>query len=302
MEKFLLKISLLAFLVIEGDLMAEEQLISMSARHQLRMAEHTMQRYHQEPQIRISKRSSDQCGQERLDSILRACEAAASAPSGLLMAATSSGSVSTEQGPLVFCGADCKHRVILYANQCNNNEFLVNVSGACKLSGSTLTVECIYAVVLVKTGITSCIKMALDVDSTHKDIMPPLEGSREYVDRQCCSLESAYESDVVHEVYADSMGRAVIEPRLEPPWLQTNSSDYQAVIDVVNSELCLVQTTTTEVVTDSTVPLSTNSTVISVQQDSEASSASSMAVNGASSLLPTQHKVLSLFALLCFFL
>lgn len=289
---------LLALLVIPATVGAmDNQLGLLSARHsqQLTMMEQVtvMQRHLQEPQRHHDKRSSHQCGHERLESVLRSCESAASATLPVPTVSSTSGSVSTDtQGPLVFCGADCNHKVILYANECNNQEFLVQVGGACKLSGRNLTVECIYAVVLVKMGITSCIKMALDVDSTHEDLtLAPLEGSREYLDRQCCSLETSYESNVMHVVHADSMGRAVIDPPLEPPWLQTNSSDYQAVIDVVSSELCLVPTTM-EAVTDTTVPLST-------QHDSEASS---VVVNGTSSLLSTHHRMLSLFQKFVLFL
>lgn len=279
-----LLLTLLVIPNLEGHMLGSQ----LESRHptQLRIAEQvTSVQGH--PQ-HIGKRSSQQCGQERLDSVLRSCEAAASA---LPMVSSTGGPVSSD--PLVFCGADCNHKVILYANDCNNGEFLVNVSGACKLGGSNLTVECIYAVVLVKMGITSCTKMALDVDSTHEEVIPPsaIESSREYVDDVCCSLETSYESDVMHVVRADSMGRAVIEPPLEPPWLRTNSSDYQAVIDVVSSELCLVPTTTMEVTTRVT-------TSLLVTEDSS----SVEVVNGANPLLLTQHTVPFLFLQFVLFL
>lgn len=248
---------------------------------QLRIAEQaiTMQR-RQDPHRHMDvKRVSPECGQERLDSILRSCQAAA-AP--LPTATPTSGSIPTTD-PLVFCGADCNHLVITYANECSDNEFLVNISGACKMSGGNLTVECVYAVVLVKMGITSCIKMVVDVVSTHKidgvALTQPQFG--EYVDEQCCSLETLYESIVTHEVYADRMGRPVIEPPLEPPWLRTISSDYQPVIDVVTTELCLAQLPTelptTELLSTSQDEPNTNS--------SSASASSTETANGASGTL-----------------
>jgi hypothetical protein len=210
---------------------------------QLRVAEQvvTMQRHTDSNSHADVKRSSRECGQERLESVLRSCEAAAGSSTPLPAATTSDGNIPMT-GPLMFCGASCNHLVIAYANECSQNEFLVNVSGACKLRGTNMTVECVFAVVLVKMGITSCIKMVADVESAHEivGIQPDSLQSREFVEEQCCSLETSYESTVMHDVYADSMGRPMIEPALEPPWVRTNATDYQAVLDVVSSELCLI--------------------------------------------------------------
>lgn len=197
-------------------------------------------------------RESDPCSQERLDSLLRSCENAATASS---VTATE----DTTQAPLRFCGADCSHLVFLYANDCSSQEFLVNISGACKSSGGNFTVECIYAVVLVKSGISTCTKMVLDVDPIHEDL--PMDDSRAYVDRQCCFVQTTYESEVVHEIYVDRTGRPVTNPPLEPPWLGTNSSDYRAVIEVLDTKLCLIpEPVTTTVATASPTTTDYNST------------------------------------------
>lgn len=272
--------------VLQGHVVGEDwhSSVNTPAIKQLRITEQVVKMQgHQDSYRHMDvKRSSHECRQERLDSILSSCEAA--------VAATSGSAPTT----LVFCGADCNHLVINYANECSNSEFLVNISGACKLSGSNLTVECVYAVILVKMGITSCIKMVADVDSTRHEIdglAPTPPQFREYIDEQCCSLETSYESFVTHEVYADRMGRPVIEPPLVPPWLQTNSSDYQAVIDVATTELCLVPLPT-ELPTTEFEPSS-------VSQDepstSSSSNSSSDAASGASGVVTQRKSGLSLF-------
>lgn len=190
----------------------------------------------------IIDRRMARCSQERLDSMLASCEAAASAKD------SSSSSF--------FCGSGCSHEVFRFAADCNDQQFVVNVTGACKLRGNAnLTVECVYAVVIVTHGITACTKMVVDVDPSHDDLSPLLDSSArkssDYVEEACCSLQTSYESDVVHEVYVDpATGRPVTEPPLVPPWLQSSSGDYQAVVDVVGSGLCLADVATTTTATE----------------------------------------------------
>ena len=202
---------------------------------------------------RISRNVIDrrmaQCSQERLDSMLASCEAAASSRDPSSSSSSSS----------FFCGSGCSHEVFRYAAECSGQQFMVNVSGACKLRGNTnLTVECIYAVVIVTHGITACTKMVADVDPSHDDLSPLLGsgGARkgsDYVEEACCSLETSYNSDVIHEVYVDpTTGTPVTQPPLVPPWLQTSSVDYQAVVDVVGSDLCLEDVATTTTTTEAT--------------------------------------------------
>ena len=177
---------------------------------------------------RQMKRDSGRCSQERLDALLRSCEEAASfIPT------------SDSNSPLFFCGSNCSHLAITYANECSGQELLVNISGACKLESNSIniTIECIYAVVIVKQGITSCTKMLQDVESTHEDLN--LSDSTTLVEEKCCSLQTEYESDVMHSIHIDrDTGRLVTSPALEPPWLRTDSNAYEAIRDVLRSELC----------------------------------------------------------------
>lgn len=268
--------------VLHGQVMAKDEQ-SSSGSHKQGVAEQvdTMQR-HQDLQAHTdTKRSSQECGQERLDNLLRSCEAAAS----VLMPPPSDPTMATDTDSLVFCGADCSHLVVMYASECSGGEFLVNVSGACKLSGQNMTVECVYAVVLVKMGIASCIKTVVDVESTHEiaDIAPTVPDFREYIDEQCCSLETLYDSVVTQEVYADTMGRPVVEPPLQPPWLLTDASDLQDVINVVSSELCLVPLPTEPAAATTTELLLTTS-----EEGPDTNSAflgSTEAISGAARLL-----------------
>ena len=276
--------SLLSLWLIYGQVVAQAS--QTPATNQLRITEHvaTMQRHEDLWRHQDTKRSSEECGQERLDSVLRSCEAAASSSLSAPPPTMTMNRDDPTADPLVFCGADCSHLVITYVSECGRNEFLVNVSGACKLSGQNLTVECVYAVVLVKMGITSCIKMVVDVDAMHEidGIAPTVPDSREYIDEQCCSLETSYESVVIHEVRADTMGRPVIEPPLEPPWLQANASDVQAVLDVISSELCLVPLPTEPATTTELIPSTTSEEEPSTNSTSSGFSGT---VNSADSLL-----------------
>lgn len=202
----------------------------------------------------IHSLGASQCSQQRLEDMLRSCEAAAAIPAPRSTSDPPTQNTlrdRTKDAPLYFCGPNCSHLVFIYANECNMREFLVNVSGACKLQGENLTIECIFAVVIVKEGIAACTKMVLDINSMHDidDNFTNLDDSSQYVDEQCCSLETSYQSDVTHTVSINTMGRIVTNPPLEPPWLMTNSSSYQAVLDVVSSNLCLVATTTGTTIT-----------------------------------------------------
>ena len=189
--------------------------------------------------------SNERCSQERLESMLRSCEMAASPAASSPAATSTDGSLSTE-APLFFCGANCSHLALLYAIECSNNEFLVNVSGACKLPGQNLSVECIYAVVIVKQGITACTRMVIDEESesSHEEEASNLfDRTKQYVDEQCCSLETRYQSQVEHMVYVDRQRRIVTNPPLIPPWLATNASEYQPVVDITSGELCMAKNT-----------------------------------------------------------
>lgn len=198
---------------------------------------------------RAIRGTNSECSQERLDSILRSCEMAASTtvPSPTPVAGTEDTLIDrTVDAPLYFCGANCSHLALIYAAECSMQEFLVNVTGACKLMGLNLTLECIYAVVTVKQGITACTRIILDVESSHDEDMPSslFDPSKEYMGEQCCSLQTSYSHEVMHEVYVDRMGNAITEPPLIPPWLMTNSSEYQPLVDITNSDLCVVSPTT----------------------------------------------------------
>lgn len=204
-------------------------------------------------QRRIRGTSID-CSQ-RLDNMLRSCEVAAATPvpSPTPAAATDATPLQeqTVEAPLYFCGANCSHLAFLYAAECSwQHQFLINVTGACKLAGTSLTLECIYAVVMLKQGITACTRVILDVESTH-DNRPLFDPSKSYVQRQCCSLETSYSTEVPHEVHVDRMGNPITEPPLEPPWLLSNSSEYQPLVDITSTDLCVAPdvttTTTTEV-------------------------------------------------------
>ena len=170
---------------------------------------------------RQMKRDSGRCSQERLDALLRSCEEAASfIPT------------SDSNSPLFFCGSNCSHLAITYANECSGQELLVNISGACKLesNSSNITIECIYAVVIVKQGITSCTKMLQDVESTHEDFN--LSDSTTLVEEKCCSLQTEYDCDAMHDVYIDRDNeRLITDPPLVPPWLRTDP--YQLIQDVL---------------------------------------------------------------------
>ena len=181
-------------------------------------------------------RSTNSCTQERLDAILQSCEA--TAPPQPQSAAAD---LSTR-----FCGAGCSHQVIEYASDCSiNQEFVVNISGACKLGGENLTLQCIYAVIIARHGLTVCKKMQLGFNFMHEEVQYLFNRAEKYVDETCCSLESSYSDTPTHDIDIDSKGGVVTEPPLMPPWLISNVSDYSAIQEVTRSDLCLKPPTTT---------------------------------------------------------
>ena len=200
-----------------------------------------------EPQsARLTRRqTNNECNQERIDSMLRSCEIAASTPvpSPTPMVGTESTlDERTVDAPLYFCGPNCSGLAFLYAAECGVPEFIINVTGSCKLRGSNLILQCIYSVVIVKRGITACTRMILDVESSDEEML--FDPTKEYVEDQCCSLETNYSDALMFNVYVDRMGNAVTEPPLVPPWLMSNSSEYQPVMDITSTDLCTVAPTT----------------------------------------------------------
>lgn len=180
---------------------------------------------------RESKRSISDCSSESLASVLRSCEASASPQ------------VADGQNSH-FCGTGCKALVDNYAAKCSgNNRFSVMVSGACKLAGANLTLECVYAVVIVDDGLTVCERMVQDVDYNHEEVQYLFNRSKEYVEEPCCSLNSTYSDDPVHRVTIDHRG-ITITPALVAPWQNSDTTDYSAIVEVTRSDLCLKPPTT----------------------------------------------------------
>ncbi len=208
------------------------------------------------------KRSTSGCNLERLNSMLSSCERAA-AP----VPATEAS--QRDPAPL-FCGAGCSQQVMHYASECSSNQkFLVTVNGACKLGGVNLTLECVYAVVMVQIGFTFCSKSQQGVDFTHEEVQYLFNKSEQYVEETCCSLQTSYIDNPSHEVIIDTSGRVTTDPPLEPPWLNTNLSDYEAIVEVTRSDLCLKPPTTT--VTNS-VPSTTTATTAAAVTTSQSES------------------------------
>lgn len=180
-----------------------------------------------------TKRSTSGCSEERLENLLRSCRASAAA----------SLAESSSEAPLLFCGADCSHLVFLYASECSMQEFILNISGACKKRGNDFVIDCLYAVVIVKSGITACTKMMLNIDSRHDGLADLFDSSNEYVNEQCCSLETSYSSTVLHDVYVDgNTRRAVTVPPLQAPWQGIDPRNYDPVVEITNGDICLAST------------------------------------------------------------
>jgi len=245
-----------------------------------------------EHRARRQSNDANPCSQERLDSILRSCETAAATPTH------TSESDSSENLPL-FCGAGCSHLVFSYANECSNNKFLVNISGACKLQGENLTIEYLFAIVIVKDGISTCTKSSVDIVSTHNELTELFNKSIEYTDEHCCSLDMSHNSDVVHAVYINRFGRLMVDPPLEPPWQTVNVTNYKPVIDVTGSDLCRAKSPTTTATIPTTVPTTfpTTSTMQRLSTARNSQNLSEMASNSATEL---RWSLFRLCAIICF--
>ncbi len=163
------------------------------------------------------------CSQDTIERILEECKVA----------------VSPSNEDMFFCGPHCSHLAFNYAHLCNMNEFVINVSGACKLKGANVTVQCIYATVIVKDGLTTCAKRVVDIEANH-NISSMVDSTQEYIDSQCCSLQCSHSNTSSHDVFVErNTGKILVEPPLLPPWTNINASEYQPLIDVTSSELCL---------------------------------------------------------------
>lgn len=189
-----------------------------------------------------------ECNQNSLEAILENCENAAAASIQTLASAPSRSKRNT--GSASFCGSSCSNLVFTYVNVCGLQEFLVNVSGACKLDGNNFTVHCIHAVVVVKPGIVSCTK-TLQASDSH-DIRHLVDASKSYTESQCCSLQTHYNSSLPgHDIIFDrTIQKFRIEPPLVPPW--QIMSNYSPLLDVTRSDLCVQQVTTETSTTAST--------------------------------------------------
>ena len=195
---------------------------------------------------RILKRSSSQleikCNQESLLSILDSCESAAKASVGALNSQRRKKRSSREQS---FCGAGCSHMVINYAGICGLQEFIVNVSGACKLSGGEFKVNCIHAAVVVKPGIISC--MNPHQESVSHEVSHLVDSTKNYRQSKCCSLHSYSNSSLPgHDIIFDRQTNSFrVDPPLLPPWKTMDVGEYPPIQDLTSSNLCVAEVTTT---------------------------------------------------------
>ena len=188
------------------------------------------------------KRSDPQteikCNQESLMFILDKCESAVMASVG------SPASRRRRSSDNSFCGASCSHLVFTYVNICGFQEFIVNVSGACKLPGNDFLVNCIHAAVVVKPGIVSC--MNTHQESVSHDVRHLVDTSKTYRQSKCCSLQTDYNSSFPgHDIIYDSeIHDFRVDPPLLPPWKEVDVSEYPPVLDLTRSSLCLEEATT----------------------------------------------------------
>lgn len=181
------------------------------------------------------------CNQESLEALLEICESAAAASVDTLYSARSRKTRNADS--VSFCGPSCSNLVFTYVNVCGLQEFIVNVSGACKLDGKKFSVHCIHAVVVVKPGIVSCTK-TLQESVTH-DIQHLEDPSKSYRESQCCSLQTYHNSTLPgHDIIFDrNIQKFRVEPPLVPPWKNINVSEYPPVTEVTSSQLCVEETT-----------------------------------------------------------
>ena len=177
------------------------------------------------------------CNQSSLEAILENCKNFAA----VSLTSSSSGRERNADSSS-FCGPSCSNLVFRYVNVCNLQEFLLNVSGACKLDGSTFTVRCIHAVVVIKPGAGYCSRTLQD--SELHSVRSLLDPSKHYTESQCCSLQIYHNSSLPgHEIiYDHTVQKLRVEPPLEPPWL--NMSEYGPVLDITKSDLCIQEATT----------------------------------------------------------
>lgn len=198
----------------------------------------TFEQQHSKTRLKRSISQADiKCDQESLLAILEKCENAAKVSVGSTNSnrrrkrRRSSDSQS-------FCGSSCSHLVFAYTNVCGLQEFIVNVSGACKLSGSDFRVNCIHAAVVVKPGIVSC--MNTHQESVSHNVSHLVDASRVYRQSQCCSLRTSYNSSLPgHELKLDpQLGDFRVDPPLIPPWKEMALSEYQPVLDITRTALC----------------------------------------------------------------
>ena len=189
-----------------------------------------------------------QCTPESLLAILQSCEISAAA------SLNSSSSRRKRRDPDSFCGASCSALVFQYVNRCGLQEFILNVSGACKLDAEEFTVYYVHAAVVMKPGINKCFRNVKKLES--QDIAHLVDSSRPYVESQCCSMQTYHNSSIPEYAinYDPDQRDYFIEPPLVPPW--KIMTDYPPLSDITTSALCMhSKTTTTTEVSPTTVPL-----------------------------------------------
>jgi len=209
---------------------------------------------------RLKRSSSDdmeiKCNNESLHYILDKCETAAEASVGTQNSQRRRKRSGIEQP---FCGAGCSHMVINYVNICGLQEYIVNVSGACKLSGGEFKVNCIHAAVVVKPGIISC--MNPHQQSVSHEVRHIVNFTKNYRQSKCCSLQSyANPSLPGHDIIFDRQTNIFrVDPPLLPPWKAMDISKYPPILDLTSSNLCVEEERTVSKAHDlGTTPKSLN--------------------------------------------
>ena len=195
-------------------------------------------------------RQAVQCSSQTLQSIFRTCEGALAGSVGPQPATQDSIDDS-----MFFCGAGCRDRILDYAVACHIPEFILNITGACVVSRTNVTVQCVYAAI-IHSGVTSCMKSVTGFENTVHDIevTSPIDETKRYITPQCCSLQTSFANTTDRNVFVDRNSfKVVVDPPLEPPWVNMNIKDYQPVIEVTKGDLCMeVSTTTTTTEPDTT--------------------------------------------------
>ena len=181
-----------------------------------------------------------QCTPESLRHILESCEQSISIDDSVSPSTQANTGQSTTTIPQSFCGPNCSNLIFSYVNICNLQQFVLNVSGACKLSGSNFIMEWVHAVIIADPLMHQCMKRTLNATNP----LLPIQTSQ-YTQSRCCSLNIAHDNGTMYRIVLDRVERRVhTQPPIEAPWTYMNLSSFQPAINVVNSELCLQPVTT----------------------------------------------------------